>query len=709
MFNDRCARNRALASTNCMALLMAATPVIAQTTEPKVAAEQLETIVVTAQKRSERLQDVPIQVDVLTAENIAAKQIKMGADIVRATPSLTVEKTDTYTNSVIVLRGISQASNADTPVAVIVDGVPQDDPKQFNMHLFDVEQIEVLKGPQGSLYGRKAEAGAIIITTAAPTNELRGFGNVSFSRGETLDTSAGISGPVVEDKVLFRLAGNYFRSDGYLPNSFRGVNSDRVAHDWSVRGTLLFNMTDRASLSLIGQHQDFDAGHVYFAPVFSGDANDFQSPRSNFPNRGDGTTTNFTAKFSYDFDFATLTSISGYTRLAQVQITDLDLTNSVEQAQQPLAFPFQFADNQPFRNKIFSQEFRLTSRSDQRLRWLVSADYLRAKQFINTHLFLDQGDPVNDPFDPALTITENPANYPRTDFGVSAQVDYDVLEKLTLTLGGRYDSDRRKQENLLNGEVRKAKFTAFQPKVSVAYKLDSSKLFYATYAQGFRSGGFNPPSYRVPIYGDERLSNYEIGFKSEFFNRALTLNGAVFHSIVEDMQDSFIDLSTGSRVISNIDRVRIDGLELEARLVPAAGLTLYTSLGLTDPDIRKYSLQPSFEGNVVSRGYKLSVSGGFDYSMPIGASTSLFLRADAQHYGRKYWYIDNLDVQKAKTYVNGSLGAEWGDFTLTFWGKNILDERAYETYFPSQATGFRFDIGFPNRGASYGVELSTRF
>ena len=213
----------------------------------------------------------------------------------------------------------------------------------------------------------------------------------------------------------------------------------------------------------------------------------------------------------------------------------------------------------------------------------------------------------------------------------------------------------------------------------------------------------------MPVYEEEVLSNYEIGFKSQFFNRMLTLNGAVFHSIVDGMRDSFIDLTTGSRVITNIDRVRINGAELEARLVPTSGLTLYTNLGLTDPEIDKYSLNPSFEGNVVSRGYKLTVNGGFDYSMAVGANTSLFLRADAQHYGKKYWYIDNLDVQEAKTYVNGSFGAEWGDLTLTFWGKNITGERAYETVFPRQATGFRFDIGFPNKAQSYGVELSTRF
>ena len=108
---------------------------------------------------------------------------------------------------------------------MIVDGVPQDDPKQFNMHLFDISQIEVLKGPQGSLYGRNAEAGAIIITTAAPTNDLHGFADLSYGNGDTLDGSGGIAGAIVPDKIQFRVAGSYFHTDGLIRNSYRGVNN----------------------------------------------------------------------------------------------------------------------------------------------------------------------------------------------------------------------------------------------------------------------------------------------------------------------------------------------------------------------------------------------------------------------------------------------------------------------------------------------------
>lgn len=666
-------------------------------------------IVVTAQKRSERLQDVPIQVSVLTADAIAARQINMTTDIVRTVPNLTIEKTDTYSNSVIVLRGISQAANADMPVAVVVDGVPQDDPKQFNMHLFDINQIEVLKGPQGSLYGRNAEAGAIIITTTPPTNEFHGYANVSYGRGNTLDASAGISGPIVPDKILFRLAGSIYTSDGLIRNTFTGTMDDKVKHDWSIRGSLLFNLTDRAKLTLTGQYQDFNAAGVYFAPVFSGNPNDFVNPQGNFPNRGDGTTLNLTGKFDYDLGFATFTSITGYTRLKQLQVTDVDFTNPDEQASNPFTLPFQAGDYQPFSNKIFSQEVRLVGATGSRLRWLLSGNYLHSNQFINTHLFLDTGHPDTDPTNPALILTQNPADYLRWNLGVSGQLDYDITDKLTLTAGARYDSDTRHQIDQLTGGKRRARFSAFQPKVSAAYKFDSSKLVYLTFAQGFRSGGFNPPSYRVPIYRDEKLTNYEVGFKTQFFDRVLTVNGALFHSIVDNLQFSAIDFSTGSQVTSNIDRVRVNGAELEVRVAPTKSFDVFGNLGYSDPKIRKYSPNPAYVGNLIPRANKLSINAGFDYSHSVGDGIELFIRGDMQHYSSKYWYVDNADIQRPKTYVNGSIGAKLGNVTATVWGKNIFNVRAYDTYFPGQQTGLPFDVGYPNRPATYGVSLAARF
>jgi iron complex outermembrane receptor protein len=667
-------------------------------------ASEIEEIVVTAEKRPERLQEVSAQVDVLTAQALETLQMRQTPDIAATVPNLTVARNDTYTNSTIVLRGITQANNSDVPVAVIVDGVPQDDSKQFNTRLFDIAQIEVLKGPQGSLYGRDAEAGAIIITTAPPTNDLRGFGTVSYGKGSTIDSSAGLSGAIVPDKLLFRVAASDSHSDGLIRNDFRGDDSDYVDHDWSVRANLQVLISDQVKLDLIAQYRDFRAGSTFFSAVFSGNPNDFQNPQANFPGVDTGDSGFYTAKFDADLGFATLTAVSGYSRIAEHQISDVDFTNPV---QHPAVF--QVGDNQPSNNRIWSEDIRLVSPSAQPLRWLASIDYLNSSQLLSTNIFADTGHPATDPFDPKLLLVSSSAINKRSDYGVSAQLDYDIVSQLTLTAGMRYDEDRRKQLNLNNGQERAADFNAVQPKLTATYKLTPTLLGYLTYGEGFRSGGFNQPNFSIPIFAEEKLKNLEAGVKSQWFERRLTVNGALFTGNVDNYQYSYIDFATASPVTGNVDRVRISGGELETRWNAGAGLNVFANLGAAIPKIRALSLFPQYVGNQTPRASDYSAQAGFDYTRPISERLSFFLASNVQYNSRTYWYIDNLDVQNAKTYLNANVGIRNAGWSATVWGKNLLDTRAYETYDPTQATGLGRDVGYPNRPLSFGIELSAKF
>jgi len=664
----------------------------------------LEEIVVTAQKRPELVQNVPAQVDVLTAQALETLQIRQTPDIAMTVPNLTVARNDTYSNSTIVLRGITQASNSDVPVAVIVDGVPQDDSKQFNTHLFDIAQIEVLKGPQGSLYGRNAEAGAIIITTAAPTNEFRGFADVSYGKGSTLDSSAGISGALVPDAVLYRLAGNYSRSDGLIRNTFLDNHPDYVDYDRSVRGSLEFRLSEQVKLDLIAQYGGFKAGTTYFAAVFSGNPNDFENPQSNFPGVDTGHQAFYTAKLDADLGFATLTSVSGYTRIEEHQISDVDFTN-------PVASPtvFQVGDNQPSNNRIWSQELRLVGPSASSLRWLASADYLNSSQLLSTNIFADTGHPATDPYDPALLLVSSPAVNKRSDYGVSGQLDYDVIDHLTLTAGIRYDNDRRQQLNLSNGQERETSFDAVQPKFTATYKFTPTLLTYLTYGVGFRSGGFNQPNFSIPIFAEEKLENFEAGVKSQWLDRRLTVNGAVFTGKVQNYQYSYIDFATASPVTGNIGRVRLSGGELETRFTPGGGLSVFFNTGVAVPKITSLPLFPQYVGNQTPRASDYSLQGGVDYTTPVTGDVSFLVGSNVQFDSRTYWYIDNLDVQKPKTYLNANFGLKSGPYTATIWGKNLLDTHAYDTYDPTQATGLGRDVGYPNKPLSFGLELAARF
>ncbi len=668
------------------------------------APETLEEIVVTAQKRPEFIQNVPAQVDVLTAQGLESLQIRQTPDIAAVVPNLTVARNDTYSNSTIVLRGITQANNSDVPVAIIVDGVPQDDSKQFNTHLYDIAQIEVLKGPQGSLYGRNAEAGAIIITTAAPSNDLKGFADVSYGKGSTLDTNAGISGALVPDRILYRLAGNYSRTDGLINNSFLGNHPDYVDYDRSIRGSLEFLLSEQVKLDLIAQVGGFKAGTTYFAAVFSANPNDFVDPQSNLPGVDTGHQEFYTGKLEAELGFATLTSVSGYSYIEEHQISDVDFTN-------PVTSPtvFQVGDNQPSNDRIWSQDLRLVGPSGDRLRWLASADYLSASQLLSTNIFADTGHPDTDPYNPALLLVSSPAINKRSDYGISGQLDYDVIEHLTLTGGIRYDDDRRRQLNLINDQERSASFNAAQPKFTATYKFSPTLLTYFTYGVGFRSGGFNQPNFSIPIFAEEKLKNFEVGVKSQWFDHRLTVNAAAFTGKVENYQYSYIDFATASPVTGTIDRVRLSGGELETRLDAGRGLNLFFNTGVAVPKITSLPLFPQYVGNQTPRASDVTLQGGFDYTTPIAGDVMFFVGSNVQFDSRTYWYIDNLDVQQPKTYLNASFGLKNGPYTATVWGKNLLDTHAYDTYDPNQATGAGRDVGYPNKPLSFGVELAARF
>ncbi len=676
-------------------------PAPSRTDQASRAAPDSNDIVVTAEKRPERVQDVSAQVNVLTAAAIAGLQIRQAPDIVATIPNLTIARTDTYRNSTIVLRSISQANNSDVPVAVIVDGVPQIDPKEFNTRLFDVAQIEVLKGPQGSLYGRNAEAGVILITTVAPTNHFSGSGRISYGKNAQVDATLGISGAIVPDKVLFRLSGNIFRSDGLITNDFRSDRPDYVDHDWNVRGSLRILPADNVTVDLIGRYGDFRAGSTYFTPIFSANANDFRNPREGFPNRAFGHSLFLSGRIEANLGFATVTSITGYSKNNETQITDVDFTNNV---QNPTVT--QRGDFQPSDSDVFSQEVRVTGSSAARLRWFVGADYLSASKFVSTNIFTDRANYDVDPYGPYLV--SNIGRTTRSDYGISGQVDVDLFDRFTLSGGLRYEDSKRQQLNLVNGVRRQVSFDKLQPKVTATYKVNRDVLVYATYAVGHRAGGFNQPNFQIPIFADETLKNFEVGLKSQWFDRKLTVNVALFSGNVTNYQYSYIDSNTASSVTGTIDGVRVRGLEVEARANPVSGLNLFGSIGVSDPKITK-SVFPQLIGNATPRARKFTWQAGFDYTTPLKDDLSLVVRANANGFSSTYWFVDNLDIQRPRAFLDANVGITTGNVTVTLWGKNLTNTKANETFFPRQATGNPFYLAYPIKPVSYGVELAYKF
>lgn len=669
----------------------------------------IEEIVVSAQRRDESLQDVPIQVAAFDEQTVIDAGIRATRDFVNLVPNVSLDDSDTYNNTFVVIRGVTQINNADAPVAIVIDGVPQNNQKQFKMNLFDIERIEVVKGPQGALYGRNAIGGAVNIITNPPTNELGGSVRASYGDNSAMDLSAAVSGPISQDSSSFRLSATYRSDDGRINDTFVGTKADYIDHDYTVRGRLNFEPTDTLSLDFRASYNDFVAGSQWDTPVFSGNANDFEEPERNLIGETWGSVSDFSFKFDADLAVGTLTGITGYTDLEEINRGDLDFRNPVDSPGGFQGFGIQVGQGQDLFVDMLSQELRLVSPDDQKLRWIVGAYFIQTDKDLRTRGFIDFDSSFSQIDNPALLLIDRQESNDNSAYALFGQMDYDVTDDFTVSAALRYDRDSREQTDLSTSAVRKDDFDDVQPKLTLTYKFDEDKLGYFTYSEGFRSGGFNGPGIPQDRFVAETLANYEVGVKTSWMERRLILNSALFYSKVDDFQFFFVDVATAAQIIQNIDKVDIFGFELEVQYVLAEGLLLSGGIGTTDSEIKAITVFPGNEGNKTPKTTDLSLNLAMQYRKELQSGNQLFARLDYEHRGDKYWQVDNLDVQDPLNFVNARVGLENEKWGVYLWAKNLTDERYYTDFNPMLYSGLDIDIGYYGRPRTYGIEASYRF
>lgn len=675
----------------------------------------LNVIVVTAQTREQQLQDVPIQVAAFGEQQISDAGIASTQDFVDLVPNVSFDDSFTYLNSFIVVRGVTQINNADSPVAVIVDGVPQNNQKQLKLNLFDLQRIEVLKGPQGGLYGRNAIGGAINIVTKRPGDEFSGMAKAVYGRGDLLNFSGAISTPLGEGAGL-RISGNYLTDDGRIENSFTGENVDFVDHDWELRGRLIAEISPAIEVDLRAAYRDFQAGGIYDSQVASGNANDIVAPSGNIEGLTFGDIFEATMKWDFSLGGGTLSAITGYTDLTENYRGDLDFSNPVDDPDGFAGLFLQLGQGQDLGVELFSQELRYVSDDSLPFRYILGAYYLNTDRTLQTRGFVDldgiltggvgSRDQIDDP---SLVIINNSATNSNDAYALYANFEYDLTDRLILQGALRYDRDEREQTDVNNGDSVSQNYDAVQPKITLTYRFNDDALIYGTYSTGFRSGGFNGPGTAIPVFEDEYLQNFEAGFKTSSMNNRLILNGAIYFSKSDDFQYFFVDATTASQIIGNIDKVDIFGFELEAQALVAHGLQIFAGIGTTDTEIKANALDPNTVGNKTPKTTDYNANLGFQYNTALSDILDLLIRGDWEMRGDKYWQIDNVDVQDSLDLVSFRIGVENDRFGLFFNAANILGEKYYADYNPANFAGLTEDIGFRAQPSTWSVEAVVRF
>ena len=394
-------RNSLLATLSLSALILAS-PATAQETDEQTEAANDEasgnTILVTGLRRTDQLQDTPASITAFTADTIEDARITKPADFVNLTPNVTLVETQNAGNAFIVIRGITQARNSEPSVAVVVDGVQQVNPAQFNQDLFDIEQIEVLKGPQGGLYGRNAIGGAIIINTKEPSDEFESRVTAGVDNGFGWFVRGGVSGPI-SDGIGFRVAGSFYDTEGFINNPFLGEEADPY-QDLALRGNLLFELGPDWELDLRASMDRLRTQALYFNIVT--DVNDTSLPvRVNNAGQNDRDIYNLAAKISYEGEHFGVTSITSYDMLEEILTGDafdfLPITESFffRPANSPFGFGlglgFDLNQSQFLDVESISQELRFESPADEQLFWMFGGYLIATDRFISTGNMVDTG------------------------------------------------------------------------------------------------------------------------------------------------------------------------------------------------------------------------------------------------------------------------------------------------------------------------------
>lgn len=691
-----------------------------ESADPEAPEKTLDTIVVTALKRSEDVKNVPASITVLDAALIEDAGIDDMEGISDFTPGLEFYNAGSRRHAISFMRGIKSIHTGEPAIGYYVDGVSYSKSYMFDFPLFDVEQIEVVKGPQGCLYGRNAMAGVINIRTSDPGNEVRSKVEASYGSENLMEFKGTLQVPVVKDRFFVGIAALARQQDGYMENDVdTGGDEGRHTEGGGGRLKLRFLPSDMLDMNLVLDGQTWDEG-VF--PLRRTDRNAFvkkgvfkSDPSGHYSHDFEGTSDTdvwgASLNVNYKLPLGTLTSITGYRGYEVDEFLDADFS-SLDMTRM----------NYIQEDKNLTQEFRLASHpSSSPLNWLGGLYFYDndSQNHSTTYYRSAMAGNPNNPFGTNTGSSLNVSDGTSRGAAVFGQGTVQMLSKLDLTLGLRYEyedadmhwtkkdtPDGRSSTTTVYPDASED-FDALIPKVSLAWHFTDSHMVYATFSGGHRSGGFNKlaPAGGT-AYDDETSWLYEIGGRFEFLDGRLGLELSGFYMDIEDEQVSLFDTDLNTSYISNAGESHRLGIEAEARLTPVTGLDLSAGLTVLEAEYDKYTDPDKgvdYAGNQVFLVPEVSGNIGMQYRRMLTRDWSFFGRLDLVGYGKRY--LDNANTVKEKPYalVHAKVGLETEKVDIYLWGRNLLD-REY-IVFENTAKGIAED-GAP---LTVGVTVSYRF
>ncbi|MBN7796091.1 TonB-dependent receptor [Parahaliea mediterranea] len=644
-----------------------------------VVAAQLEEVVVTAQKRSQGMQDVSASIAALSGADLAETGTDSFADYFSSVPSLTMVEQGPGL-STLAIRGITtggvrndEPQNKET-VGVYIDETPIAI-NGFNpdLGLYDIQRVEVLRGPQGTLYGSGSLGGTIRIITNKPNfDTLEGSAELTGSHTREGGANSGLKGainlPLVDDRVALRAVAYRSDYDGYLDNTATGKDNANTQLTEGARLQLGAQITDRLDLNLSYMLHQLETG------ARSEQTGDYSFATRAFDGLDDENNI-FNLTLNYAFDGATLTSSTSYLDKETVNRNSLEHLLS-----QALGYESDAVLEDTTEVQDFSQELRVASAGGGPLNWVAGVFYQdRSRDYTQLGAVPGIDDYLGVPAtalgapgaDMAFYGTQNIEQEQRAVFG---EISYEFLPSLTATIGLRYFEFEEDYDTYSSGVFNNGadssdgslKEDGVTPKFNLSYAVNDDSLVYLQVAEGFRLGGVNTT---VPTdlcaadlaalgegtnpddFASDSVWNYEIGSKNEFMDRRLTVNGSVYYVDWEDMQTTLSLPGCSFSFRTNAGSARSMGLELESRFAATDALEVYGSLGLTDARLKEDVMFSDWEKGDRAPGVPaLQVSAGMRYGFELFQYDDAYLRMDYRYTGESDTRFDTAAA------VNRSFG-----------------------------------------------------
>lgn len=681
--------SRAILAGAATAIALTSMPVSGYAAESPV----IEEVIVTAQKRAESLQRVPVAVTAVTASDIEKKFMGNMQDIKKVVPNLYLEEAlSAVTTPKAWIRGIgvdNQVFSFDSPIGFYVDNVYYARVTGAMGDLFDLERVEVLRGPQGTIYGRNSSVGAIRLITKSPNLEdVEVMAEAAYGSKDQMNARLMVNVPISEDKVGMRVALSTRNNDGWMTNLTTGEKHMTEDVD-AARFSLLFAPAEAWRITLRGDYMSDQSRTRAGSNFLINPDNDIytfeSSPEARFVDNIRPWGTSATVEWSGDG--VDVTSVTSYRDLKYRNANDVDGRADVRSFE----VDRQDLDQWQFTQELFASGDNL---GNTPLKWVAGAFFLHEKNTFHWALRIF-APPTTQRFDQDTD-----------SFAAYAQVTYPLSDRLNVTGGARYTYEKKSIEAiqfLANGTLNPGFFFADSMSVNkvtwraaVDYQASDDLMLYASASTGFRSGGFNGSARDVPSilsgsFGPEDSTSIEGGFKSQLWDNRVRFNAAYFWTLYENLQQA-ITLSDGTISTQNVEAT-VHGLEADLVAVPVTGLELNASLGLMFDNIKN-------SNRVLKNTPKWNIRGGAAYTIPLtGMNGSLRFGGDVNYNSDSFNDTNNAVFTNTGKYAivdaYVTYESDDGQWSASVTGYNLTDKFVNIHTF-NIAGGFISSVHFPN-------------